>query len=826
MRYSYQCLASVWTQAIHFGAPEGFIEYIITDSRVLVFPQYTCFFALPGENTDGHRFISELISKGVKTFVVSQPEAVVSDPNLCFFLVEDVLKALQDLAIFHRSQFQIPVIGITGSNGKTTVKEWLFILLGDRYRIVKSPGSYNSQIGVALSILQMDKRHQLGIFEAGISKKGEMARLAEMIACDIGVFVNLGAAHDEGFSNRSEKLIEKNALFSSAKTIIYHRDFTDLHTLVSFSIKKSVTWGYQSRGINDPDFIISERKLLDTKHTRISGTYKGNKVTFDIPFETGVYLENAILCILVAMHMGCEEGYIQERLHFLKPLPLRLELLQGLHNTIIINDSYSNDPESLTAAMEFMDQHAGQRKRILVLSDFKQSNQSLQTSMEIVKSLIDKYQVDEFLGYGSIWQELPLQNGARKTHVQSFTSLQKLEDYLQQAAHHQPIILIKGARMYRLERIAEKLSAQKHKTRLEINLDHLAFNIRHFRQKLAPTTKLMIMLKANAYGSGDLEMIHFFENQNIDYVAVAYLDEAVRLRKSGMKYPIMVLNTDIQDLDLYYTYDIEPEIFSLDQLSELQTAIEAQNSKQLKIHLKLDSGMHRLGFEAPDIEKMSLMIKQMLPYVKIQSIFTHLIASENDAADTLTVGQIQKYLEMYEKIVAFIPYRPMRHVLNTEGIMRFPAYQMEMVRLGIGMYGVNSDRDNLKPVHSLKASVAQIKWIDAGETVGYGAKFFLKKKTKVATITIGYADGLMRLAGMGKYRVFVNGKLAPIIGNICMDLCMIDVTDIEAVQSGDEVEIFGYEIPVTKLAQICQTIPYEILSRISSRVKRVYTKSW
>jgi alanine racemase len=827
MRYTQKILEEIWNDAEVFGGFASTVSGVSVDSRQIIKAEELIFFTFSGQKYDAHLAIPELITKGVRVFVVTKKDLIPLVDGVCFFLVSDVLDALQRIAMFHRTQFQFPVIGITGSNGKTTVKEWLFQLLCDTYRIVRNPGSFNSQLGVPLSIMQMNERHELGIFEAGLSKPGEMTTSGQIIKPDIGLFLNLGAAHDEGFESREQKLFEKYQLFTSCRVLIMNSKFRLLSKWMQKEKRSCLIWGYAGDG-EDLYFEVLDQKRLSGRRTLIEAKFNGQKHFFELPFDQDIYIENAIHCIVLCLYLGLTSEYIQEKTKLLRPLPLRLELIQGIHNALIINDAYSNDPESLLAALQFMDQNAGKRKRILILSDFKQSNQNLETTLTMVKSLIVQYSVDFFIGYGALWKNLNHEERWGDCQVFSCSEARELERMAMDLPLQNAIVLIKGARVYKLERLADRLSAVRHQTHLEINLGALANNIACFRELLKPGTDLMLMLKAAAYGSGDLEMVDFFEKQPVDYVAVAFVDEGVRLRKSGMQLPVMVLNPDVHDPELLLQYHLEPEIFSLDQLHSLINAMD-KGMGGIDIHLKLDTGMHRLGFEEKDLSELIQVLKENTN-LQVLSVFTHLIASEKEQMDALTLRQIDRFEIMYQTLSNALDIKPKRHVLNSAGISRFPQFKMDMVRLGIGMYGLGALPAQMKGiirnVHTLKAMVSQVKEVQTGETVGYGGSFILESPKTIATITIGYADGYMRKAGFGAHKVWINGHFLPTIGSICMDMSMIDVTGLSNVKPGDEVEIFGNNNPIEDLAKVCETISYEVLSRISSRVKRKYVKDW
>ncbi len=778
--YSIQTILDI-THATLLNAAlvPSIIEHLIIDSRQVNFPKTSLFFALQGQRQDGHDYIQALYNKGVRNFVVAQKLDTTSFFNANFLYSPTPLFALQALGTQHRKQFPtLPVIAITGSNGKTMVKEWLYQLLSPEYNIVRSPKSFNSQIGVALSVWQIEAHHTLGIFEAGISQKGEMARIEAVLQPTIGVFTNLGNAHDEGFSSKEEKLQEKYLLFKHSKTI------------------------------------IDKQSLLN------------QSLTF--PFSDKASLANARLCAKVMEELGYTETIIQQRILQLQPIPLRQELKAGINGCLVINDSYNSDLTSLSLALHFMEQQATTENRTLILSDILQSGQSDVQLYGQVIELLREHPLSRFIGIGKVifqlsnfFDEYLEKILEKKIKTEFYWTTEDFLTSFQYKNFQQETILIKGARPFAFERIAERLVLKAHKTVLEINLNALRHNLNIYAQHLQPGVKMMAMVKASAYGSGSAEVAKLLEYQKIDYLSVAYTDEGVMLRKEGIKTPILVLNPDEASLELMRQYDLEPELYNL-SLVPKGGAIQLSDLKG--IHLKLDTGMHRLGFAPQDIPALIAYLKAH-PNIQIKSIFSHLAASEAPEHDAFTALQFERFTTMYEAIAAAIGYRPLRHIANTGGIVRSPQYHLDMVRLGIGLYGIDSSQTvqgQLQVVNTLKATISQIKQLDAGETVGYSRRGIVNTPKRTATISIGYADGLSRGAGNGNYAVLVRGELAPIIGSVCMDMTMLDITSIPSAQEGDEVIIFGTTPSVQTLATALNTIPYEIFTGISERVKRVY----
>ena len=828
MSYGIQEIASAVNGELKFGFFQTEeIENVLIDSRQINAPQKSIFVALISAKNDGHQYIQNAYEKGVRNFLVSDSKVFRSIPKANFIVVENTLIALQKLATAHRNKFNLKTIGITGSNGKTIIKEWLFELLNDSYFSVKSPKSYNSQIGVPLSVWQIQKGHQIGIFEAGISTVEEMDKIAPIIQCEVGIFTNIGTAHSQGFESIQQKVAEKMKLFYSAKKIIYCKDHPEIQdAMKQVEISKLFSWSLEK----EADLQITKKSTSDFNSTNLTANFQGKEIEINIPYTDDAYIENAIHCWACCLHLGLKNEIIQERIRQLQPLAMRLEMKHGINNSYLINDSYNSDLDSLKIALDFLSQQAGNNSKTIILSDIPQSGISSEKLYKKIAELIVEKNISKVIGIGkevsNIVDHLPAQ-----IELQFYHSTHQFLQKINELNFANQYILIKGARAFQLEKVSSFLSHKIHQTALEINLNALAHNFKFFKSKLDPSTKMMVMIKASAYGSGSKEVARVLDYNGVDYFATAYPDEGIQLRKEGIKTPIMVLNVAAHTLDAMFRYQLEPVIYSHRQLSQL---IKFQKSKNnlsagqagntIGIHLKIDSGMHRLGFEEKDIEQLIQQIKKNSS-IKISSIFSHLSSSEDPNEDEFTLQQIQIFEKIYTQIATEIGYKPTRHLLNSPGIIRFPQYQMDMVRLGIGLYGIDMSQtieDQLEIVHTLKATVSQIREVKKGESIGYNRKELATSTLKIATISIGYADGLPRLAGHRKYFVSIHNKLKPIVGSVCMDMCMIDISGEDNVKEGDEVIIFGKQPTVKKLAEVGQTIPYEIFTNISERVKRIY----
>lgn len=801
------------------------INDILIDSRRLISPKQCAFFALVSKHNDGHKYVDELYKKGIRYFVVSKlPPALNIYSKAHFILVDNTLLALQQLCAFRRKQMDYPVIGITGSNGKTIVKEWLYQLMQDDKNIIRSPKSYNSQIGVPLSIWQMNKSHEIGIFEAGISEPNEMEKLQVIIQPTIGIYTNVGHAHDEGFINQEQKAGEKLKLFTKVKPLIYCLD----HSIIQGAIIRSgilenvnpFTW---STKINADLFISNIEKK--TTQTKINGKYQGKEIGIEIPFTDNASIENAIHCWTTMLYLNYDINTIASRMKKLSPIAMRLELKEGINNCSIINDSYNSDINSIRIALDFFSLQKQHKKKTLILSDILQSSINDVDLYSYINTLLETTHVQKFIGIGPSICEQTERFTVEKYFYKS------TRDFLDKhpfASFNNESILIKGARIFEFEQISNALQQKDHETVLEIDFNSICHNFNFYRSMLKNSkTKIMAMVKAFSYGSGSFEIANLLQFHNIDYLSVAYSDEGVELRKAGIRTPIMVMNPDTQGFDAMIKHNLEFEIYSFRILDLLEKAILRNiipDNKPVKIHIKLDTGMHRLGFDETELDELIQRIKRNKS-LYIQSIFSHLAASDNPACDNFTLLQIERFKRMSKKIVSKVNDHPiLLHILNSAGINRFPYAQFDMVRLGISLYGIATnpdDKNSLKNVATLKSNISQIKQVNANETIGYNQRGKTIKKTTIAIIPIGYADGLNRLLGNGNGHLLIHGKLAPLIGDICMDMCMIDITNIPA-KEGDEVIIFGKEHPITEMAKNLHTIPYEILTGISRRVKRVY----
>ncbi len=812
---------------------DAVIAHVLLDSRKLLFPETSLFFAIGGQRRNGNLFIDELYKKNVRNFVVDETfteESLVLYKEANFLQVNDVLDALQALTAFHRRQFTIPVIGITGSNGKTIVKEWLYQLLNNDYAIVRSPKSYNSQIGVPLSIWQMNAGHQLGIFEAGISQPDEMQQLEKIIEPTIGVFTNIGEAHNEGFLNIRQKINEKLKLFLHAGLLIYCADDPDVNAAVGTFVSnvrnnhllQLFSWSKKSKATLQITAI--EKK---DAHTIITATDNraeniDRSIAITIFFTDEAAIENAITCWCVLLHLNIADTLIAEQMLLLRSVEMRLELKQGINNCSVINDSYSADINSLTIALDFLSQQQQHPNRTLILSDILQSGKNSRQLYSDVAAILQQKNINRFIGIGP---EISQQKEAFKNIPQTFF-FASTADFKQQfyTLHfYNETILLKGARVFEFEQLSHLLEEKIHQTVLEINLNAITHNLKQYQLLLNPGVKMMAMVKAFSYGSGSFEIANLLQFHKVDYLAVAYTDEGVELRKAGITLPVMVMNAEEVTYDLMVQYNLEPEIFSFNILTGFQQYLQQSGITNYPVHIKLDTGMHRLGFEAQDISAL-VQILQTTPVFKIQSVFSHLVASDVLELDDFTQIQADTFMQSCAVLQKATGYSFLRHIGNTAAIHRHKNLQLDMVRLGIGLYGVDSSatmQQQLKNVTTLKTTISQIKNVKAGETVGYSRKGIVAKDSTIATVRIGYADGYPRALSNGKGKMWVKGNLLPVIGVVCMDMTMLDITGTD-IQEGDEVIVFGEALSVHEVANWAQTIPYEILTGISQRVKRVY----
>ncbi len=795
------------------------IDWILADSRSLCFPDETLFFALKTKRNDGHKYIKDLYARGVRNFVVSQlPEDGKKYIDCNFLQVPQPLKALQKLAEMHRGSFQIPIIGITGSNGKTVVKEWLYQLLNPKKVVTRSPRSYNSQIGVPLSVWLMNERTELGIFEAGISEMGEMRALQTIIRPTIGILTNIGGAHQENFFSLQEKCMEKLLLFKDCDVVIYNGDNELIADCVAKSMLTAREIAWSKVDDEKPLFIKSIKK--DDNGTKVKYRYLGFDNEYSIPYIDEASIENSLNCLAACLYLMVPPERIKECMSRLEPVAMRLEVKEGKNNCILINDSYNSDLASLDIALDFLYRrsHTKKLKRTLILSDILETGQSTNLLYRKVAQYIHNRGIEKLVGIGGDISSCTDKFNVEKyffPNTRSFLESGILDSFGNE------IILIKGARDFHFEEISESLELKVHETILEINLNALVENLNYFRNKLKPETKMVCMIKASAYGAGSYEVAKTLQEHKVDYLAVAVADEGSELRKAGITSSIIIMNPELSAFKTMFDYKLEPEVYSFHLLEALIRKAEKEGITNYPIHIKLDTGMHRLGFDFEDIPKLIQMLKSQTALIP-RSVFSHLVGSDNPYFDSFTRHQIEIFKKASELFQAAFSHKILRHICNSAGIERFSDAQFDMVRLGIGLYGINPvDNSVIHNVSSLYTTILQIKNVPQEDTVGYGRKGILDRNSRIAAIPIGYADGLNRHLGNGHGYCLVNGRKAPYVGNICMDVCMVDVTDIDC-KEGDCVEIFGDHLPISTLSDILGTIPYEILTGLSTRVKRIY----
>lgn len=801
-------------------------KYLLTDSRRLLTASESIFFALQGIHTDGHLFINELFAKGVRHFVVNDKFDISAYPEAFFKRTSSPLRLLQELVVFHRNKFDLPVIGVTGSNGKTIIKEWLYSLLERDKVVVKSPKSFNSQLGVPLSVWEINHTHELGIFEAGISQKGEMKHIAPIIAPNIGLFSNIGSAHDKGFENLEEKIREKLKLFEHASVLIACAD----HIPIIQEAKKLLntrlfTWGESYEA--DLKCSFTQQNLSKTEVSIICGE---ESTSINIPFIDSASIENCMHCVTCLKYLGYEFEEIQRKIMLLKGIPMRLELKQGQHNCQLIDDTYNNDLAGFSIALNFMEQHAGHLSRTVVLSDLMETGGRQKETYQQIAHYLKAKQVSRLVGVGEqLTKYAECFQGLQFIHYESTNQL--LDDIHNNLSFKDEIVLIKGARRFVFEKIVKQLQKKLHGTRLEINLEALVHNLNFYRGLLKPSVKIMVMVKALAYGSSRYEVAALLQYHLVDYLGVAYTDEGVELRENGVKAPIMVLNPSLDSFDKILKYKLEPEIYSLELLYALKEWWEEKGrlspEKGFRIQLNMDTGMHRLGFQEDDIPDLLVFLLENTDWLTVTGVFTHLAGADETVHNDYSKQQMERFNQMVAKVEKCLGYKVIKHALNSAGIVRFPESQMDMVRLGIGLYGVEATgslQSNLQNISTLKTNISQIKHLKKGQSVGYSRKGMLSDNAKIATIGIGYADGYDRRFSNGVGKVLVNGNIAPVIGNVCMDMTMIDITGIEA-SVDDEVILFGENLSIIEQAKAIGTIPYEILTNVNERVRRIFYAS-
>jgi len=806
------------TNGVLTGSSDIIVSELITDSRQVSFAEDAAFVAIRGINHDGHKFVDALYRKGVRVFITEMlPENVNIYPDAAFIVSPSSVNALQLLAASKRAAFRSLVIAVTGSAGKTIVKEWLADVLGRSSPVVRSPKSYNSQVGVPLSVWKLDDKFKFGIFEAGISFPGEMEKLQKVIDPDIGIITNIGDAHNENFPNHEAKAREKLKLFINASTIIFCSDQSLVTGIIlkddNLRTRNLIDWSFQNREAK----VFVTKQQLDGGRTGLEIVYGNLTSNFEIPFSDRASIENAVTVAATCLAMGLEAGIIRDGLAALVSVAMRMEIKSGINNCQLIEDYYNSDPGSLGMALEFLRSQKN-KKTTLILSDFVQSGREEKELYGEVADLVKKTGIDKFIGIG---QALMRNSSLFDEETNFFYSTEDFINNFNGKEFNNEIILVKGARIFELERIGKLLEQQVHITVLEINLDAISHNLNEFRKYLDPGTRIMAMVKAFAYGAGPAEIAGLLEYHGISYLGVAYSDEGVELRKAGVTLPIMVMNPDIFSDGVIIKYNLEPEIYSFSSLERFAEAASKHGLYNYPIHLKIDTGMHRLGFMPEDIDELASRTKEMT-CIKVMSVFSHLAGSDDPSLDRFTHLQVERFSSAVAKIKAALGYSFIRHILNTSGIVRFPQYQFDMVRPGIGIYGAETfEGIALRPVSRFKTRISQVKKIPARDPVGYGCADVSDKERLIAILPVGYADGLNRKLGNRKGNLFIKGVKAPLIGNICMDMCMADITGLNAGE-GDEAEIFGQNISINELATQCETIPYEILTSIPGRVKRIF----
>lgn len=790
------------------------LEHIFFDTRKIAVARQGLFICFSGFKRDGHDFIQQAIEKGIIHFIVERVPAEITAQNIQFLKVESSVQALQQLARFHRSKFTNPVIGITGSNGKTIVKEWLYTLLSETKNVVRSPMSYNSQIGVALSILEIEAEHDVAIIEAAISKKGDMGSLAGMIQCNYGIFTNIGDAHQGGFISLEEKISEKQELFGSDSTIVYSLDNEQIEQAFSQRDRaKTASWSTQNP---KSDYEI----FLQSKGSQTIINLKSG-LEFETLIREQYALENLIHCIVLCLELGMDKDSIQSGINKLKKIDLRLEIKEGSFQNTIVDDSYSFDLISFESALSVLHNHANRRDKVLIMSDIPHKSDRINLYSTIAK-LISTHNIATILHVG---KDQDMLSDLLPDSI-SFTAFAKVGDLINNLKSHplkRSAILVKGARKFQFEDIVSVLLRQKHETELDVNLTALRHNLNVFSQHLKPQTKLLCVIKANAYGTGSVMLATFLESVGVDYLAVAYTDEGIELREQGIRLPIIVLNPELHHFEAIYQNQLEPEVYSLEQVQQI-CEYHFIKSK-LPLHIKIDTGMNRLGFQMSEMEELLAIIKK--ENLMVRGLMSHLAAADDSSKDSRTHTQLAEFEKAVQLCESTMSSRPICHILNSSGIIRFPEAQADMVRIGKGMYGIDMTNDFdevLEKVHRLTTRVSQIKQVPKGSTIGYGCHTVLDEIKTIAIINIGYADGLIRSLGNGNISFRVKNVLAPTIGNICMDMCMLDVGHIPDITVGDRVEIFGKHVDIRDVAAAAGTIPLEILSKLSSRLKKVYTE--
>ena len=820
MRYTIENVTAL-IGARRFGHSATQVEWLLTDSRSLVFPETTLFFALRTKVGDGHRYVADLYRRGVRNFVVGTlpAEHETAFPDANFLQVMSPLKALQRLAERHREEHDIPVIGVTGSNGKTVVKEWLYQLLSPTLHVTRSPKSYNSQVGVPLSVCLLGEHSEIGIFEAGISQPGEMAALRAIIQPTIGVMTNIGPAHQENFESVEEKCHEKLSLFQDAKVLVYCADDAVVDECVATSLLRGERLAWSRQNPSAALFVSAVETL--ERGTRITYRFPGAEAAMTIPFTDDASTVNCIHCLAVLLSLNFSAEEIANRMKRLEPVAMRLEVIQGVRNCTLINDTYNSDAASLDIALDFMARRPEiqNKQKVLILSDMFQTGLPATELYAKVAELLNRRAIDHFIGVGP---EISHAHSLFLMKKSFFPSGEALADSGLLDTLHDSLVLIKGSRPFGFEKITAALSLRVHETTLHVNLDALAGNLNFYRSFMKPETKMVCMVKASAYGAGSVEVAKTLQDRGVNYLAVAVADEGAELRRAGITAGIIVMNPEMTAFKTLFDYELEPEVYNFKLLDALIKAAEKEGIQGFPVHIKLDTGMHRLGFD-PRLDLPALIDRlhhqtSVIP----RSVFSHFVGSDSPDFDDFSARQFALFDEASKTLQAAFSHKILRHICNSAGIERFPERHLDMVRLGLGLYGIDPiDNRSLQNVTTLRTTILQIRECPKGDSVGYSRRTVLERDSRIAAIPIGYADGLNRHLGNRRGYCLVNGQRADYVGNICMDVCMIDVTDTDC-REGDTVEIFGDNLPPAELARLLDTIPYEILTSVSDRVKRIY----
>ncbi|MDD2385616.1 MAG: bifunctional UDP-N-acetylmuramoyl-tripeptide:D-alanyl-D-alanine ligase/alanine racemase [Bacteroidales bacterium] len=795
-----------------YGNPDNEFDKLLTDSRKIVKYHESLYIALNGKQHNGHNFIPELYEKGIRSFIISKKIKTENYPQASFLLVGNSVNALQLLAALKRSKYQKPLLAITGSNGKTVVKEWLSHILSPYYNITRSPKSYNSQIGVPLSLWLINNSTDIAIVEAGISEPNEMECLEKIIKPNVGVFTNIGAAHQANFSSENHKITEKFKLFANCNTVICKYDYKN-H--LKNKNTKCITWSDTEKNAS----ILINKIEKHHSNSKIFIVFNNDKYEIEIPFTDDGSIENAITCFAYITHLFPKpDKQIIKRFLSLSGVEMRLQTIDAINNSILINDSYNSDINSLEIALDYLNQKKANKTSILILSDILQNSDDENKFYKSVSKLIAEKNINKLIAIGETIRKY------KSYFSQNTDFYPSTEDFLTNIVHSNfdnSAILLKGARNFKFEDISKILQSKSHESYLEINLSLMRENLLYFRSILEPQTKIMAMVKAFSYGIGYREVSAFLQHNRIDYLTVAYTDEGVELRKRGIITPIMVMNPSAKDFKTMIDYALEPEIYSIGLLSELEKELKSSKTKNFPVHIKINTGMNRLGINENEVSEFCKIVKES-GKINILSVFSHLAGSDSNKFDNFTHKQAELFVEICDKISSITGHKPIRHILNSAGIIRFPQYQFEMVRLGIGLYGLLENiTDKAEQVSTFKSVISQIHNVEAGESISYNRSGKTNAQIKTATIPVGYADGIDRRLGNGNWYFMINGQKAYTIGDICMDMCMVEITKINA-NVGDEVIVFGNQNNISKMAKILNTIPYEVISGISERIKRVY----